>query len=238
VKQAVILAAGRGSRMGSLTANDPKCLVKIHHQSILYRQLLHLQHAGIKDVIVVTGYKHEQVLNAITEWNSSMNIITLYNQHWNIANNITSLALTHSLLQKDFMLLEGDICLFGPLPQALCHQTAALLGRFEKHMSGTTVNLLPSGMIREFCLNPQSASWPGGYKTSNVYSFTNAMYQKAVLPQVEALLQSGNHHSFYEKAIAIALEQGLLQMNGVVISNHDWDEIDRVEDLMRIANRS
>jgi len=56
----IILAAGRGSRMGKLTQNIPKPLVNVNGKSIIERQLSSLKQNSISDIIIVTGPYHEK----------------------------------------------------------------------------------------------------------------------------------------------------------------------------------
>jgi choline kinase len=55
--RAIILAAGRGGRMGSVTASIPKCMVDLVGKSLLGRQMDTLREAGIDDITVVGGYR-------------------------------------------------------------------------------------------------------------------------------------------------------------------------------------
>ena len=57
--RAVILAAGMGSRLMPLTADRPKCMVRLQGRALLHRQLDILQTYGIKKVLVVGGYRFE-----------------------------------------------------------------------------------------------------------------------------------------------------------------------------------
>jgi choline kinase len=54
--QAIVLAAGRGGRMGSVTQSIPKCMVELVGKSLLCRQLDTLRDAGVCDIAVVGGY--------------------------------------------------------------------------------------------------------------------------------------------------------------------------------------
>ena len=55
--KALILNSGLGSRMGVLTAEHPKCMTEISpRETILSRQLRQLSDAGIRDVVITTGY--------------------------------------------------------------------------------------------------------------------------------------------------------------------------------------
>ena len=59
--KAIILAAGRGSRMKKLTNDKPKCLVKLHGKPLLEWQLESMRKSGISEIAIVTGYKHEML---------------------------------------------------------------------------------------------------------------------------------------------------------------------------------
>ena len=58
--KAILLAAGEGSRMGKLTQNIPKPLVKVNGKSIIERQLSILKQNKILDVIIITGPHNEK----------------------------------------------------------------------------------------------------------------------------------------------------------------------------------
>jgi L-glutamine-phosphate cytidylyltransferase len=55
--KAIIVAAGRGRRLGTETDGIPKCMVKVAGRSILHWQLDALAAAGVDDVVIVRGYR-------------------------------------------------------------------------------------------------------------------------------------------------------------------------------------
>src|SRR3954447_10153452 len=59
--KAIIVAAGRSSRLYPLTSETPKCLLTIGETSIIERSIDLLNAAGISDVIVVVGFCHEKI---------------------------------------------------------------------------------------------------------------------------------------------------------------------------------
>ena len=61
--QAVILAAGKGTRMGIKDA--PKCLLKIGNKSIIEHQVNYLRNIGCKKILVVTGYNSNKIKNTL-----------------------------------------------------------------------------------------------------------------------------------------------------------------------------
>ncbi len=64
IDQAVVLAAGRGSRLGALTERTPKALVEVGDESLLQRVLAGIEKAGVSKAVVVVGYLAESVIEA------------------------------------------------------------------------------------------------------------------------------------------------------------------------------
>lgn len=91
--KAIILAAGRGSRMKELTEVLPKCLVKIQGKTLLDWQLEALIGAGISEIAIVTGYKRELLTN--------FGLVEFYNPRWSETNMVSSLACSREWLQEE-----------------------------------------------------------------------------------------------------------------------------------------
>ena len=58
---AIILAAGMGSRLGSVTEDIPKGMIKLFEKSLLEMQIDIIKQCGINDVTIVTGYLGEKI---------------------------------------------------------------------------------------------------------------------------------------------------------------------------------
>lgn len=98
--KAIILAAGRGSRMGSLTEDKPKCLVMLSGAPLLSWQLHSLYKAGLNNSIIISGYKKER-LNIISN---------IYNPRWHETNMVSSLRCARKeLLTDDCIVSYSDI---------------------------------------------------------------------------------------------------------------------------------
>jgi len=71
----IILAAGRGSRLGTLTENTPKILVEISKGlTILEHQIVNIYKCGISDIVLVGGYKIDQIEEKIQKYSGTINI--------------------------------------------------------------------------------------------------------------------------------------------------------------------
>jgi choline kinase len=91
--KAVILSAGRGSRMKDLTLERPKCLVELRGKALLDWQLQALRGAGIAEIAIVTGYKRELLANR--------GLVEFHNARWAETNMVSSLACAQDWLKAE-----------------------------------------------------------------------------------------------------------------------------------------
>ena len=75
----IILAAGKGTRLGKLNNNKPKCLLKIGGSSLIERNIYLFNKANLEPIIV-TGFKKEKLnfLNVTTVFNINMILLICY----------------------------------------------------------------------------------------------------------------------------------------------------------------
>ena len=100
--KAIILAAGRGSRMKEMTAAKPKCLTLLHGRPLLEYQLSALKEAGITDIAVVTGYMREALL--------SYDLVEFHNPRWAETNMVSSLCCAREwLMNEECIVSYSDI---------------------------------------------------------------------------------------------------------------------------------
>lgn len=96
-----ILAATQGKRLGNLTVEKPKTMLKIGGQSILERTVNHLYDYEIKDINVVTGFKSEAV--------NLPNLKIVRNEAYETSGQIESLAQVALNKENDQLVIFGDI---------------------------------------------------------------------------------------------------------------------------------
>lgn len=102
--KAIILAAGRGSRMGKATQNSHKCRSILHGKELIQWQLDSLMEAGIKDIAIVTGYLSETF---------DFDLTYFHNSKWSETNMIRSLLKADDWLNKDTCIVSyADIAYF------------------------------------------------------------------------------------------------------------------------------
>ena len=111
---AIILAAGRGSRLNVLTENCPKGLTKLGDTSLIERQVAVLKAAGIEDIVIVSGYRGEMLDLPGTR--------RIENTRWETTNMVESLFAAKAAFGNDLIVSYGDIvyepCVLSALLQS------------------------------------------------------------------------------------------------------------------------
>ena len=106
--KAIILAAGQGSRLGHLTDDRPKCLIEFGGKSLLDWQLDTLAANGVDEVVVVTGFRDDQIEAVLAKRSGGPKVRTVFNPFFKVADNLGSLYLVRGELTGDCLVWNGD----------------------------------------------------------------------------------------------------------------------------------
>jgi len=98
---AIILAAGRGSRLHPYTESCPKCLTELGDKTLLDRQIATLRQCGISDIIIATGYLGDMLQRPDVE--------CINNPRWSETNMVESLFCAESRFNEDILVAYSDI---------------------------------------------------------------------------------------------------------------------------------
>ena len=77
--QAIILAAGMGKRLKSLTQNNTKCMIKVNGITLIERMLYQLDKKNLSKIIIIVGYKSKELIKFIKTLKIKTPIIYLKN---------------------------------------------------------------------------------------------------------------------------------------------------------------
>ncbi|CAE6938143.1 phosphocholine cytidylyltransferase family protein [Ectopseudomonas khazarica] len=123
--RAIILAAGRGSRMGDLTDHQPKCFAHLHGRRLLDWQLAALRGAGIERLALVRGYRSECFDEPLTYFE---------NPRWQQSNMVrTLLAADTWLMAEECIVSYSDIFYSAATVAALNRTEADLAIAYDPH---------------------------------------------------------------------------------------------------------
>ena len=107
--KAVILAAGMGSRLKSLTKKIPKPFLNIDGKPLIIRSLDNLDNIGIKEVIIVVGYLEDFIKNNIGTYYKNIKITYISNPDYSSTGSMYSLSQTEGIIDDEILLIEGDL---------------------------------------------------------------------------------------------------------------------------------
>jgi choline kinase len=125
----IILAAGKGSRLNGTAGDKPKCLVEAGGMTLIERQILVLERAGIDDIVVVVGCQADRV-----RARCGSRVTYVENARFAETNSMYSLWCARALLDEGFVVLNCDVLFHPVLLQDLLtsrHENALLLAYQE-----------------------------------------------------------------------------------------------------------
>jgi choline kinase len=102
-KKAIIVAAGRGRRLGDETQDIPKCMVQVGGRPILQWQLRALAAAGVDDIVIVRGYRGDRIDPGPAQ------VRFVENPEWEHNNILASLMYAEDTLAGGFFFSYCDI---------------------------------------------------------------------------------------------------------------------------------
>lgn len=230
--KALILAAGRGSRLGSLTAERPKGMLPLCGRTILDWSIASLSTAGIEDIALVGGYRHHML--------STYGRLVLVNERWETTNMVASLMCARAWVGYEPCIVSySDIVYHPDHVRDLAATDADLAITYDKEWlklwsaraenplaDAETLKVSPEGYIQDIGRKPSSLD-----EVEGQYMGLLKM-NGAVLDQVATLLASLESRAADRLDMTTMLR--LLMARGVPVQGVPiqgrWGEVDTEAD--------
>lgn len=236
--RAIILSAGRGTRLGRLTADRPKCLLPVRGEtSLLEVQLDVLAACGVADVHVVTGFGAEQVDARLRRRRVPFQrVSTLYNPFFDCSDNLVSCYLARAEMDRPFLLINGDtIFETRVLERLLASPPASLtVAVDEKHSYDADDMKVALDGTRLRAVGKQLPPMLSDAESIGLMLFREqgpARFRRALR---RAVREPGGRAAWY-LAVVDALARSD-RVETVSIHGLRWWEVDRAEDLIAIRH--
>lgn len=237
--QAIILAAGMGRRLGEYTRDNTKCMLPVNGVRLIDRVLGQLSQLGLSRVVIVVGYKGQNLIDYIGHrYDDRLKIEYVNNPVYDKTNNIYSLSLAKDKLQEDdTLLIESDLIFDDSLFRMILdnpYPNLALVDKYETWMDGTMVRIDEDNNIVNFI--PKKAfkykDVDSYYKTVNIYKFSREFSQNKYVPFLEAYSKALGNNEYYEQVLRVITLLDNAELKALPITNGaKWYEIDDVQDL-------
>ncbi|MCF7911068.1 MAG: phosphocholine cytidylyltransferase family protein [Candidatus Cloacimonetes bacterium] len=228
--QAIILAAGMGRRLNSLTGGLPKPMLKITDKSVIHYQIEKCLQNGVMHFVIVIGYRQAEMKEHVLEILSPEQVIFVINPDFAVTNTLYSLFLAREFLDKDTLYFNGDV-LFEEklLPMLLDNPVSSIL--VEMKVCGAEevkVIINEAGYVtaigKELSLEECAGEFIG-----------IACFRKEVLGRMVKFLELGveaqQHNNYFEYAVNKFC--GGIEIMAISTGDAAVIEIDFPEDLKR-----
>lgn len=232
--RAIILAAGRGSRMKDLTDVRPKCLVELRGKPLLDWQLETLRGAGISEIGIVTGYKREML--------ADRGLVEFYNSRWDETQMVSSLACAEDWLQEGPCIVSYSDIFYGQAAvRSLIECTSDLAVTFDPNwlevwtkrfgnplLDAETFRMSENNILIEIGNKPQTIDVVQG-QYMGLLRFTPAGWNELVevRENAKADVRDKMHMT---GALMKIIENGKVAIKAISYSGN-WGEVDSQEDL-------
>jgi L-glutamine-phosphate cytidylyltransferase len=231
--RAIILAAGRGSRMGQLCDERPKCLVEFANKSLLERQVAALRAGGAEAVAVVRGYRADMI--------ELPDLAYFHNERWAETNMVMSLVAAAEWLKSGPVIVSySDIFYRGELVRELANTAGDLVIAYDRIWRSLWSNRFadPLADAETFQVDSSGKLIEIGNKTSRIDEIQGQYmgllkFTPRAWADVEMLLDSLDARAC-DRLDMTGLLQRLLTRNiaiGTLGTNGQWGEIDNPGDL-------
>ena len=232
VREAVILAAGRGIRLAALGEQIPKGFIKLGEKPIVEESIERLSRAGIARVVVVTGHLPEFYEELAARFPGLVE--TIHNARYADTGSLLSLTTAAARVSGDFLLLESDILYEQrALAAALRHPAPDVLLLSGPTHSGDEVYVESGadGMLTTMSKDRKKIGELAGELVG--ITKVSAGFFRAVVQEAPAL-HARNPKADYESGFVAASKTHPMLCHCI----HDlaWAEIDDERHLLRAAS--
>jgi len=225
--QAIIMAAGFGSRIAEITNNLPKSFLEINNEKLIERAIRLLRERDINDITVVTGYKSELFIELLDE-----NINFVNNPLYFCTNVLGSFACGMGNLKDDFIFIHADTIFDETILDDLIASDASDIilpidykSCVEEEMKVTTVDGNVNVIHKSIDLNIAEGEFIG------IAKITSVILEKLKSAVKNELKEKNNHQDYFEAALQNLIDQGN-NFKTIATAGRSWIEIDFPEDYI------
>ncbi|MGB9980411.1 bifunctional sugar-1-phosphate nucleotidylyltransferase/acetyltransferase [Methanobacterium sp.] len=228
----VLLTAGEGTRMRPLTLTRPKTMLQVGGKPILQYNLEALRDSGIKDIIMVVGYKKEAIEDYFKDGSSFGVSITYITQEKRLgtAHAINSV---HDEINDEFIVLNGDIIVDPEL-------IVDLIARYESEKSSSILMLtevedpssfgvveIENDIIKNIVEKPAPGEAPSNLINAGIY-----LFDKTIFDAIDRTEKS--ERGEYEITDSLKIQMSENKIVRGLKSNHKWIDVGRPWELLNV----
>jgi len=225
--KALLMAAGKGTRISRYIEGKPKCTVDIGNISLIEYTISQLQSRGITDIAIVLGYQSEVIKETLCKYD----IEYYYNYFYDVTNSIASAWFAKDFLEGDMLLMNADVYLEPDIfDVVLNEQKSPILfsdgsrkeeADYKFYYEGNELIKYGKGLEGEDI----SGEYVGVAKIKNDFV-------PSYIKRLSELISQGKHNMWWEDVLYSYVEEQSVYISD--IQGMFWAEVDFIEDYERI----
>jgi UDP-N-acetylglucosamine diphosphorylase/glucosamine-1-phosphate N-acetyltransferase len=189
--QAIILAAGEGVRVRPLTRSRPKAMIPVANRPIIGYVIDALIKNGIRDIIVVVGYRKEQVTRFLNGLGVPIEVVVQEKQ----LGTAHALQCAESKIKGDFLVLPGDNYIDPQSIARIKDTPNAILVKEHPNPSNFGVVILNNGMVTDIVEKPEHS--PSFMVSTGIYSLKKSFFSHIhgtdITDAISVMIRAGEH---------------------------------------------
>lgn len=235
--QSIILAAGLGSRLGELTKECTKCMVKINGITLIERMLRQLDRYGMDRIIIVTGYKGDILKDYVQNLRINTPVVFVDNSDYRHTNNIYSLWLTREFLEEmDSLVLESDMIFEDRVIEkmlAVDNGCGTFVARPRPWMDGSIVKLDKDNNIVYFVDEEEVKRIDPSYyhKIVSIYKFKKRYVSEKYMTYLNEYVKKNKDNNLYESLLKVIDLDVEKKIPAEILDEEQWYEINDIQDM-------
>ena len=220
---AILLAAGMGTRLRPLTNTTPKSLIVVNGQPLLERQIEFLRAVGVENIFVVTGYLAEKFA-----YLQEHGVTLIHNPKYDVYNNIYTMYLVKDFLADSYV-LDADVYLHRNILLANPTTSLYFTGCKDNVKQEWRLHFAENNKIFDITVED------GNHYIMSGISYWTKRDADIIVNKLEKVVEQGCFDDLYWDNI---VKDNLQSLNVYAhkIDKHDWFEIDSVPELQQVQD--
>ncbi len=237
--RAIILAAGRGLRLQQPEDQQlPKCLLQFGGMTLLERHLSMLKVAGVEEVVLALGFRHERVAAELDKLRESPEIVL--NPRFDLGSVLTVHTAAEAMIRGgDVLLMDADVLYDERIMRALVRGRSpvnrVLIDR-DFEAGDEPVKLCVSGGVPVELRKQPAADLEYDMIGESIGFFRfDHVAARRLAALVAHYVDSGRAHLPHEEAVRDLLRERTHVFDVADVTGAPWIEIDYIDDVARAA---
>lgn len=227
--KAILLAAGRGTRISKRIKEIPKCTLPIGEKPLIRRTVELMKSVGIEPIVCV-GYKYEKIEEAL----EGLDVKFFYNPFYDITNSLASLWFAREELNDDLIVMNADVFFSLDILNKLLEDERPVVMAGDKSRTETGDYFFALG--ENNCIQKYGKDIPLEFRSCEYVGL--AKISKKFLPsfttRLNEMIENQRHDCWWEEVIySYSEERDIYTLD---IDGMFWSEIDYFDDYQRILN--